>query len=212
MLLSPDSQLKTRRKKKTKKTITCPVSGVATPVVSILRPDGTIVGGGIDASRKKPNLETDGVSGSGTLTPKVDETPKKKGLAHSRPVPQLKILIDPEAASAQAQVSASGTATVQAKGKKHPNVNIANAQTHAVNTKRTRLQNLAKQLQGVFPQDKARLDHVLKSLEKQKKEKHKTPESSGEERVVLEDEEEDLDPRGRPPRKGDPLVHVFIDQ
>jgi hypothetical protein len=210
MLLSPASQLKSRKKKKTEKTITGPVSGAATPVVSILRPDGTIAGGGssVDASRKKPNLETDGVSGSGTLTPRTgqdDETPKKKGngkgLALSRPVPQLKILTDPEAASAQAR----------AKGK-HPNVNIANAQTHAVNTKRARLQNLAKQLQGLFPQDKVRLDHVLKWLEKQKKEKHKASESSGEERIVLDDEEEDLDPRGRPPRKGDPLVHVFIDQ
>lgn len=203
MVLSPASQITPRKKKKTKKTITGPVPGATTPVVSILRPDGTMVGGGsgVDASRKKPNLEADGVSGSGTLTPRVgpdDETPKKKGnVAHSRPVPQLKILTDPDAASTP---------------RKHPNVNIANAQTHAVNTKRARLQNLAKQLQGLFPQDKARLDHVLKWLEKQKKEKHKASESSGEERIVLDDEEEDLDPRGRPPRKGDPLVHVFIDQ
>jgi hypothetical protein len=29
---------------------------------------------------------------------------------------------------------------------------------------------------------------------------------------VEEREEEDIDPRGRPPKRKDPLIHVFIDQ
>ena len=240
MRLSPNSRKKNKKIKKTIKS-GAGISGAATPVVSILRPDGTMVGGGgSDVNRKRRSLES---SGSGTLTPRIgagtwaqddqiNVTPKKgkdKGLARPRSVPQLKILTDPGAAAAadSQQQQQQGRerdvhqdVRVEAIAKrKHASVNIANAQTHAVNTKRARLQNLAKQLQGLFPDDKARLDYVLKSLQKQKlwkskekKEKHKASESSGEDRIVFEDEDEELDPRGRPPRKGDPLVHVFIDQ
>lgn len=229
--LSPNSRKKNNKKMKKM------ISGAATPVVSILLPDGRVVGGStsstnVNVNRKRRSLESDGFSGSGTLTPRmgagtwaqvdqINVTPKKgkdKGLARPRSVPQLKILTDPGAAADEQQQGDIQQAQVVAK-RKHANVNIANAQTHAVNTKRARLQNLAKQLQGLFPDDKARLDYVLKSLQKQKlwkskekKEKHKASESSGEDRIVFEDEDEELDPRGRPPRKGDPLIHVFIDQ
>jgi hypothetical protein len=240
--LSPNSRKKNNKKIKKMIKPGAGISGAATPVVSILRPDGTIVGGGgSDVNRKRRSLES---SGSGTLTPRmgvgtwaqhdqINVTPKKgkdKGLSRPRSVPQLKILTDPvdavAAADEQQQQQQGRERNVHqdvrvqvVAQRKHANVNIANAQTHAVNTKRARLQNLAKQLQGLFPDDKFRLDYVLKSLQKQKlwkskekKEKHKASESSGEDRIVFEDEDEELDPRGRPPRKGDPLVHVFIDQ
>ncbi|KAK2462816.1 hypothetical protein APHAL10511_005207 [Amanita phalloides] len=250
MLLSPKSQ--PRKKKRLNKPMTSSanpspakktidvskLSGSATPIMSILRPDGTIIGRSADASRKRQSLGSDGYSGSGTLTPRmgaidgggVELTPTKartkkkgkdKGLSHSRSVPELKISTTEEGPHLQVEMLDSGTATVHVKDK-HANVNMANAQTHAVNTKRAQLLILARQLQEVFPNDKRHLEHVFRSLDKQKlwkphnkpteKQKQVAVEStsSGDERIVFEDDE-DLDPRGRPPRKGDPLIHVFID-
>ena len=243
MLLSFELQLTPQKKKKLKKTVRSSasasptkrasasrrLSGTVTPVVSILRPDGTKVSSSADVSQKGRSLGSDGHLGSGTLTPRVggaerieaddpvgvDLTPKKKKgkdkhLTHSHSVPQLKIVTG--ALSQEVHVKEKYTNV-------NRDVNIVNAQTHAVNTKRARLQGLAKQLQKLFLGDRSHLGHVLKSLGDQrvskgqrKKGKRKASESSGEERVVLEDEEEDLDPRGRPPRDGDPLVHIFIDQ
>ncbi|KAF8628958.1 hypothetical protein AX15_003618 [Amanita polypyramis BW_CC] len=255
MLLSPELQTTPRKKKKIKKVTRSGagrspakkasakyrLSGTATPIVSILRPDGTITARNPDASRKRRSLDSDGHLGSGTLTPRVggagqieaddlvgmDSTPKKgkdNNLPHLRSVPQLKIVTGTIQEGPAKEVLDSRTCAagpvVRVKGK-YANVNhdnITNAQTHAVNTKRTRLLGLAKQLQELFLEDRSRLDHVLNSLEHQrvsksqrKKGKRKASQSSGEDRVVLEDEDEDLDPRGRPPRNGDPLIHVFID-
>lgn len=268
LLPSPEHPKHTpRKKKKQKKTpVTSPitikekkspskhgVSGNVTPVMamSILRPDGTIIGGGMANRTKRRSTGSDSYLGSGTLTPRVggsglwsvqgestepdaedlagvDVTPKKKKnrkgkekdeksiLSHSRSVPEMKHEDDEEIFGPR--VSAAK------KGGKYPSLNIAKAQSHAVNTKRARLQGLARQLQELYPEDKRCLDRVLKSLASQKRKEKgkggraKVLESSEEEHVGRmrgeldgDREDEELDPRGRPPRKGDPLIHVFID-
>ena len=68
--------------------------------------------------------------------------------------------------------------------------NVRGGDTHG--SKMGRLQELAKELQRTFPAEQDLLVDVEAGL--------------GASRV------EEADPRGRPPREGDPLVHVFIDQ
>jgi hypothetical protein len=198
---------------------------------------------GKDTHVKRRSIGSDGYLGSGTLTPRVraqvdelaglDVTPtkKKRGkekltltLNHSRSEPQMKFSAG-EGPSDEDIFGSAGATPVKDKvtGKEGgktksttTNVNTANAQTHAVNTKRAKLQGLARQLQELFPEDKRNLNRVIKSLEGQKKGgsngKRAVSESSGEDVALGVEGEEEFDPRGRPPRSGDPLIHVFIDQ
>jgi len=104
-------------------------------------------------------------------------------------------------------------------------------------TKRGRLLGLGQKLRQLFPEQQTQLDKVIARFEAQgrapvslrdtkRKKKHVRSGSDGGIGDIFEvdedlygvgssdavEEDVDVDPRGSPPRKHDPLVHVFIDQ
>ncbi|KAF9015376.1 hypothetical protein BDQ17DRAFT_1340959 [Cyathus striatus] len=79
--------------------------------------------------------------------------------------------------------------------------------------KRERLQELARKLQEVFPEDRSKLEIIINQLgnvteRSDSKRRHTNANNC---KDSFETDENNLDPRGPPPTRDDTLIHVFID-
>ncbi|TFK32794.1 hypothetical protein BDQ12DRAFT_474965 [Crucibulum laeve] len=176
-------------------------------------------------------LDGGGVDGSKAESKKKKKTrTKRRALTHSKSVPQLRADTEEKVAEGGDKIDIANAVEVNAvvaaeggggagtlpgkksKSKKEREKEKKVAETEEQpKTKRERLIALAKKLQEQFPAERRELEGVMGRLQRQVLVKRhptgKLVTSDGDD----EEDEEEVDPRGCPPKDGDTLVHVFID-
>ena len=192
---------------------TPPTPGTRTPKVR--GPD--VAGGILDESGPKPREKK-----------KKARTRASKTLIHSQSFPDLKA----------DNTLGEGSSDTGGQGKKREHEVTATPPEIIEQDKRSRLIGLARKLQQLFPEQQVNLGKVVNRLQKRTQRRNRPEETNsvansngkrgkGHVRTESVDSElpegdidqmeepdggEELDPRGRPPRKGDTLIHVFVDQ
>lgn len=199
-----------------KSTPTTP--GTRTPKVR----GADITGGMVDESGPKPREKK-----------KKVRTRASKTLIHSQSFPDLKV--DNTPGEGTSDTGGQGKKETKEKVRKHE----VTATTPEIfkQDKRSRLIGLARKLQQLFPEQQADLGKVVNRLENRTQRRNGPEETNpvansngkrgkghvriesvstdlpedDEEQMEEPDGSEELDPRGRPPRKGDTLIHIFVD-
>jgi len=198
---------------------TPPMPGTRTPKVR--GPD--VAGGILDESEPKPREKK-----------KKVRRRVSKTLIHSQSFPDLKV--DNTLGEGTSDTGCQGKKETKGKERKHEVT--ATAPEIVEQDKRSRLIGLARKLQQLFPEQQVDLGKVVNRLESRTQRRYGPEETNSvvnsngkrgkghvrtesvdtdlperdEDQMEEPDGSEELDPRGRPPRKGDTLIHVFVDQ
>lgn len=198
---------------------TPPTPGTRTPKV---RGPPDVAGGILDESGPKPKEKK-----------KKPRTRASKTLIHSQSFPNLKV----DDTLGEGSSDTGGQGKKETKGKERKREVAATAPEIVEQDKRSRLIGLARKLQQLFPEQQADLGKVVNRLQNRSQRRggpeetnsvansngkrgkgHVRTESADtelpegdEDQMEAPDGSEEFDPRGRPPRKGDTLIHVFVD-
>ena len=198
---------------------TPPTPGTRTPKVR--GPD--VAGGILDESGPNPREKK-----------KKARTRASKTLVHSQSFPDLKA----DNTLGEGSSDTGGQGKKETKGKERKNGVTAMAPEIVEQDKRSRLIGLARKLQQLFPEQQVNLRKVVNRLQNRPQRRNVPEETNSvansngkrgkghvrtesvdtelpegdEDQMEEPDGSEELDPRGRSPRKGDTLIHVFVDQ